>query len=62
MFCARVLALSEIFRLMNKKNMTDGNGGAANGGAALPQGQKINLAQKNTEAKTEKAAGGGCCK
>lgn len=54
--------LTEIYRLISKKNLANsaaGGTGTNNGGAALPQGQKIGLKSAHANANANK--GGGCC-
>ena len=48
---------AEIYRLISKKTM--GNDGA-NGGASIPQGQKIAVSSNNANKNANKSAG-GCC-
>lgn len=53
--------LTEIFRLMSRRNMTDGAGGQT----ALPKGKSIKVSEDNSAkpaAGGAKAGGGGCCK
>lgn len=56
--------LTEIYRLISKKNMAAASAQGGNGGAALPQGQKIAVNNNNARpgaAKQAAAQKGGCC-